>query len=245
VRAGPATRAAAGPYAAPSARHPLGTDGDARDVLAITIHGTRTVLGTTFAVLLVALTLGVALGTWAGQGPPLADALLARSVEFTGAVPAVVALALLHASGRSGHWIAFVLIVATLRAVEIARLVRGEVLRVGGNDYVLAARAIGGSTLGVIRRHVMPHVWGPVLVSGVFTAAGIVTLEAALSFLGLGLPAQTASWGGLLGQAGTGMGPTALAAPAAAIVLTTACLYRVGDALDDWVCARRGGPSRV
>jgi ABC-type dipeptide/oligopeptide/nickel transport system permease subunit len=229
----------------PGPGHPLGTDAKGRDALTLVIKGSRTVVLTTFTVLVIAVALGTALGTLAGQGSPLPDALLARAVELTGALPTLVLLALLRTGGLLPSWLSFVLVLGALRTLEIARLVRGEVLRVGGTDFVLAARALGNSTRGIITRHVLPHVLGPLLVSAAFTAASVVALEAALDFVGLGLPEEAPSWGQLLGQVGSGVGSGALVAAASAVLVTTACLYVVADALDDRIAARRAAATRV
>jgi ABC-type dipeptide/oligopeptide/nickel transport system permease subunit len=151
----------------------------------------------------------------------------------------------LRASNAVSAWLGFVIVLSFLRSVEIARLVRGEVLRVEGTDYLLAARALGASTRHVIRDHVLRHMLGPVLVSAAFTAASVVALEAAFGFVGLGLSSDSASWGALLGQIGSGLAARAWIVPALAAVLTTLACYTVADALDDWICARRDGPSRV
>lgn len=210
---------------------------------ALIIHGARSAVLTTLGVLALALALGVPLGALAGRGN-LADALLSRAVELTGALPSLVLVAALQAGRLAPSWLAFVVILGALRGVEVARLVRGEVLRVSGTEFVLAARALGGSPLRVVVRHVLPHVWGPVIVSVTFGAAAVVALEAALSFVGLGLPDQVPSWGRLLGQV-DGSGAWPLVAPAAGILGTTVCLYIVADFLDDRVSARRGAASRV
>lgn len=210
---------------------------------ALTVHGARSVVVTTLGVLALALGLGVPLGALAGRGS-FADALLGRAVELTGALPSVVLVAALQAGRVVPSWLAFVVILGALRGVEIARLVRGEVLRVSGTEFVLAARALGGSPLRVVVRHVWPHVWGPVIVNATFGAASVVALEAALSFLGLGLPDQVPSWGRLLGQV-SAAGAWPLLGPAAGILGTTVCLYVIADFLDDHVAARRGAASRV
>jgi ABC-type dipeptide/oligopeptide/nickel transport system permease subunit len=245
VRAGPTTRAAIGPLAGPASGHPLGTDAASRDVLSVLIHGTRSVMLTTLVVVVVALAFGIPLGTLAGVGTTLPDAVLARSVELTGALPTVVLLTLVHVSGLLPGWFGFVVVLSALRTVQMARLVRGEVLRVSGSEFLLAARALGGSTSGVIRRHVMPHIWGPVLVSAAFSAAAVVGLEAAVAFLGISTTPDGATWGSLLGEAGSGLHARALWPAAFASISTTGAWYVLGDALDDWVCARREGPSRV
>lgn len=213
-------------------------------VLAMTIHGARSILITTLGVLAIALALGVPLGALAGRSN-LADALLARAVEVSGALPSVVVVVALQAGRLAPDWLALVVVLGALRAVEIARLVRGEVLRVSGTDFVLAARALGASPVGLTRRHVLPHVWGPVTVTASLTAASVVALEAALSFVGLGLPAGVPSWGRTLGELAQGGGAWAALGPVGAIVTTTACLVIVADALDDRLSARRGGPARV
>ena len=245
VRAGPATRSARGANDAASSAHWLGTDANAHDVVAVAIHGTRTIVVIAGVSLLCAAILGLFLGALAGYGPPVLDGLLARSVELTGAVPTVMLIALLRAGGALPAGLSLVLVIAALRGVEIARLTRGEVLRVGGSDYVMAARALGATAPSVVVRHVLPHVLGPLLVSLTFGAAAIVALEAALTFLGLGLPKDSASWGALLGHAGGDARTVTWLLPAFCVVLATASLYVVAEALDDVVSARRGGPSRV
>lgn len=243
VRAGTAPSSAT-PEGAPPVRHFLGVDAQGRDVLAVTIHGARSVVLTTLGVLALALFFGVPLGAFAGRDN-VADGLLSRLVELTGALPSLVLLAALHAGGITPSWGGVVLVLGALRAVEVARLVRGEVLRVSGTEFVLAARALGASGSGVVIRHVMPHVWGPVIVNAAFGATAVVSLEAALSFVGIGLPADVPSWGQLLGQFSGGGLSASVLAPVIGIVVTTASLYVVADALDDHVSARRQAPSRV
>lgn len=245
IRSGPKSVSSAGPLAPVSSAHLLGTDALGHDIAAVFVHGARSVVVTSLAVLLFAVVAGVALGAAAGQGSLLPDALLSRAIELGGALPTLVLLALLRAGSVIPSWLGFVAVVAVLRALEIARLVRGEVLRVCGTDYVTAARALGGSSFGIVRRHLLPHLMGPVLISAAFTAAGVVGLEAALTFLGLGLPADQPSWGSLLGQARQGLSPLGIFVAISAIVTTTLSLYVLAELLDDRISARRGRPSRV
>jgi ABC-type dipeptide/oligopeptide/nickel transport system permease subunit len=240
VGASPSLPSSSGPSSPPSAAHWLGTDAEGVDVLARTIHGARSSVLVTLAVLSVALALGLLGGLVAGMGPPIADALLARAVELTGALPTLVVLAIVRTVEVVPSVVSFVAVIAVFRAVRIARLVRGEVLRVAAQDYVLASRALGSPPWRVAARHMLPHVMGPVLVAATFTAASVVALEAALSFVGLGLPSDLPTWGGLLGQAGDVSQPAAVVAPALAIVTTTAAAWLLADALDDSLSARRG-----
>lgn len=186
-------------------------------------------------VSLLALGIGLTAGTLAGRGPLFADGLLARSVELTGAIPVLALVVMARAWGND--LVGFVLLVGILRGVRIARLVRGEVLRISGQDFVLAAQALGVSTRGLLRRHILPHALGPALVSAAATPAFVVGLEAALAFVGLG---AAGSWGALLGRAAEQ--PSEAFWPALAIIATTLSLFAVADALDDALSARRGKP---
>ncbi len=219
---------------------PATADVGARNVMAELVFGARTVTLATLATLAIALVLGLLLGTLAGFGGSLADAVLARAVELSGALPTLVALAVVRTWHAIPAFVAFLLVIGALRGIELARLMRGEVLRVHGQDFVVAARALGVPPLRVLTRHVLPHALGPLLVSAALTAAHVVGLEAALSFVGLGLAPELPSWGGVLGQIDGGLSASAVLLPALAIVATTAALYRVADALDDALSARRG-----
>ena len=240
IRASAHAPSADGPSAPPSGAHLLGTDADGIDVLARTVHGARSIVVVTLSVLGIALVLGLCAGALAGFGPRVADALLARAVELSGALPTLVLLALVRAVEEVPTMLSFVIVLGTLRALRIARLVRGEFLRVSANDFVLAARALGAPARHIAVQHVLPHVMGPVLVAAAFTAASVVALEAALSFVGLGLPPELPAWGALLGQVGRELSATSALLPALGIVATTGACCLLADALDDALGARRG-----
>ena len=204
--------------------------------LGLLASAARGTLLATAGVLGLALAIGLLLGTLAGVGPPLFDALLARSVELTGALPSIVLLALLRTAQPISPALGFVLALGVLRGVEMARLVRGEMLRVSGQEFVLAARALGASGLERVRAHILPHTLSPLLVSAAFCAAMVVGLDTALGLLGLG---STATFGELVGHAIQGSRPGAAVAPALAAALTTAATYLVAEALDDAQSERR------
>jgi len=239
VPAGHALRApnASGPGGSPA--HLLGTDAHGYDVLARIVHGARTLVVITCAVLGFALLLGVAFGLIAGAGPRTADFLLTRSVELSSVLPALVLLALIRVGQQLPAIPSFVLVVGTLHAVRIARLVRGEVLSLHTEPFVVAATALGASRARVLLRHVLPHAAGPVLITAAFAAASVVALQAALGFVGLGLDEQTPSWGALLGQAGARTEARIWLLPALGIALTTAALYVVASAVEDAQKPRR------
>jgi ABC-type dipeptide/oligopeptide/nickel transport system permease subunit len=201
-----------------------------------TFRAAQGTLLVTLGVLGLALPSALVFGLLAG-GLRLFDALLARLVELTGALPTLIMIAVCRALGEPSSVLALLLPLALVRAVHMARLVRSEVLRVTSVDFVTGARAIGASPLAVLGRHVAPHVLSPLLVSAAFTAAAVVSLEAALSFVGLGLP-YGASWGALLAEV---RGPAVLL-PVCAVVVTSGAFYVVADALDD-VWQRSSSPA--
>ncbi len=233
------TLSSAGPSSSPTRHHLLGTDVHGYDVLGQCLYGARTALGSAVAVLLFALILGVPLGALAGGGSRGFDFLLTRAVELTGLLPTVIFLAVVQAAQLLPSTLGFVLVLGVHRAVRVARLLRGESLRLLSEPYVMAARALGARPSRVLWRHVVPHAVGPVLVSAAFTVASVVALEAAYSFLGLGNATGLPSWGSLLSQVGAGAGATVLLPPAFCLLLTTVGLLLLADALDDAGTPRR------
>jgi peptide/nickel transport system permease protein len=239
IRTDGRTLSGAGPSSPPSSGHLLGTDVHGYDVLGQCLYGTRTALGLAIAVLVIALGVGVPLGALAGSGSRGFDFLLTRAIELTGLLPTVIALAVVQAAQLLPSTVGFVLVLGVHRAMCIARLLRGESLRLLSEPYVVAARALGARPSRVVWRHVVPHVVSPVLVSIALTVASVVALEAAYSFLGLGNATGLPSWGQMLSQAGAGAGATVLLPPALCVLVTTAGLLLLADALDDAGAPRR------
>ncbi|MCC6521151.1 MAG: ABC transporter permease [Polyangiaceae bacterium] len=242
-RFGPERVTAAGPRAAPSAEHWLGTDGEGRDVMARLVHGIRRTLGVTLLALLAALCLGVPVGALAGHSGGFWDELLSRPVELIQAFPALVAIAVARAVDPSGSPWVFGAAVAAVRWAEVARLVRGEVVRLGSEDFVLGARAIGCSAWRTFWRHVLPQALRPVGVSVMFGAVSLVLLEVAASFIGIGVDA---SWGALIadGLHGGGTLLSVLAGVGALAVFATGA-YLVADAADEACDARLASRRRL
>jgi len=206
--------------------HPLAAD---------VILGTRWTLLATGGVLGIALPVALVLGSLAGFAA-WPNALLARLVELSGALPTVVFVAVIQAIESAPSMRNLILVLGALRGIGMARLLRSEGLRTSGQEFVTAARALGLPARVVLVRHVLPHVLSPVLVSAAFTAAAVVALESALSFLGLGLPAGQASWGVLLGRL---TGPAVLG-PTLGILALCGALYVLADGLDEALSASPG-----
>jgi peptide/nickel transport system permease protein len=200
VRYGPTTPSEAGPNAPASLAHPLGTDAEGRDLVARLVYGARNALGLSLGAVLLGMILGVALGGLAGYERGFWDDRLVRLVETVDTFPAIIVVALVRAIERQPSALSLVLAVGFVRWAEIARLVRAEVVRATVEEYVVAARALGASPLRIFARHILPNAIGPAIVSSVFGVASVVLLEAAISFLGMGVESRVASWGETLAE---------------------------------------------
>ena len=239
VRAGPRTRSLAGPFAASSRAHPLGTDERGRDLFARLVYGARNALGLSLAAVLASAVLGVLLGGLSGIRGGFSRDMLVRLVETVDTFPAIIVVALVRAIEREPSALSLVLAVAFVRWAEVARLVRAEMLRAAAEDYALAARALGASRARIFLRHVLPNALGPVTVSSVFGVASIVLLEAAISFLEMGVPTASASWGETLAEGARN--PSALrliVLPVLLLLVTVGGSYLVADALRDAIDPR-------
>ncbi|MDX2013080.1 MAG: ABC transporter permease [Myxococcaceae bacterium] len=195
-----AERAGAPPWS-PDARHWLGTDEIGRDVLCRLIHGARVTLVVAFGVVLLSTLLGVLLGAFAGLKGGAIDLFVSRLIEVASTFPTVFFLMVIVAALRAPSLWAVVLVLAATRWIEAARLMRAEVQRLEGLDFVQAARALGASELRVLVVHLVPNALRPVIVSATFAIGTAVLLESALSFLGLSVAPPAATWGELLVQA--------------------------------------------
>jgi peptide/nickel transport system permease protein len=183
----------------PSKDHYLGTDDRGRDVLSRMIHGTRISMSVGFVAVGIALVIGVALGILAGYYRGWVDVLVLRVIEVVMCFPAfILILALISMLPPSIYNIMIVL--GLFGWTGIARLVRGELLKLREADFTTAARATGLSDARVMFRHLLPNALAPVWVSATFGVAGAILTESGLSFLGFGVPPPTASWGETLSQ---------------------------------------------
>src|SRR5262245_9972283 len=223
----------AGRLAAPSRVHWLGTDDVGRDVWARIVYGARLSLAVGVAVVALSFVLGMACGLVAGYYRRL-DNLVMRVMDGLMAFPAIVlAIALMAALGPSV--VNVIAAIAVVYSPRVARVVRGSVLVIRETSYVEAARALGASDVVLIGRHILPNCLSPVIVQGSFVFAAAVLTEAALSFLGVGVPPYVPSWGVILaeGRLYIQQAPWLVLYPGAAIMLTIFGLNLFGDGLRD------------
>jgi peptide/nickel transport system permease protein len=182
----------------PCEGHWLGTDRQGDDLLARLVHGARISLIVGLAAVSVCIAIGVFLGALAGYFGGKTDAMVLRLIEVTTCFPAFFAvLAVLAFLPPRIMWV--MILIGLVRWPGVARLTRGEFLKLRGMEFVTAARAIGLSNGRIIFRHMLPNALGPVIVSATFGMAGAILIESALSFLGIA-PATCQSWGRLLSE---------------------------------------------
>ncbi len=181
----------------PSAHFWLGTDQLGHDQYSRLVHGARVSLTIGVVTQLIAVGLGVCVGMAAGLGGRKADTTLMRLTDVAYAFPDLLMIILLVSVFGSSVSM-MILAIALVSWMTIARLVRGQVLSLQQEDFVLAARAMGASPWRIAWRHLLPNVMGPVIVAATFGVPAAIFAEAALSFIGLGLPEGTSSWGRLV-----------------------------------------------
>jgi peptide/nickel transport system permease protein len=230
----------------PAAGHPLGLDELGRDVLSRLLAGARVSVAVGLAVVVVAGSIGSLIGAVAGYAGGAVDALLMRLTDVVLAFPGILlAIALVAVLGPAVSHV--VLALAVIGWVGYARLVRGQVLKLREEEFVLAARAAGLPARRVLLRHVLPSVLPLLVVQATLGMAGAVLAEAGLSFLGLGQPPPGASWGTMInaGRAHLLDAPHVALFPGLAIVWTVLGLNFLGDGLVDLFDPRRRSHRRV
>ena len=182
---------------APDEVHILGTDDLGRDIFARLLYGGRISIAVGVTSMLLQMFIGVTLGTIAGYFGGIVDKVVMRFVDIIMCFPFfVIAIALAAVLG--GSMTNLVLIIGMLMWPGIARIVRGEVLVIKENEYIMGAKALGLNSLEIIIQHVLPNIVSAVLVASTLSIANGILMEATLSFLGLGVNPPAPSWGNML-----------------------------------------------
>ncbi len=187
-------------YLPPGGAHIMGTDGLGRDVLAMMIHGAAISLKVGFIAVSISLFIGLMAGAFAGYYGGIADIALSRLIEVFMCFPFLfLILAVIAFLPPSIYNI--MLVIGLTRWTDIARYTRGEFIRLKRREFTEAARALGASDRTIIFRHILPNSLAPALVAATFGIANAILIEAALSFLGLGVQPPLTSWGSILSGA--------------------------------------------
>jgi peptide/nickel transport system permease protein len=224
----------------PGSGHLLGTDELGRDVLSRVIFGARLSLLVAVSVVTCSLTLGIVFGGIAGYFGGVVDtAINTFAMNAFMSMPGIL-LAIAFVAFLGPGIINLILALSIGGWVGYARLVRAQVLAIREREFVEAARALGASNLRIFVRHILPNIIQPLIVQSAIGMAGAVLAEATLSFLGLGVPPPTASWGSMLDEARSHLfdAPHLVVFPALAVMLCVLCFNFLGDALRDYLDPR-------
>ena len=224
----------------PSSAHWCGTDELGRDILSRLIYGSRISMLVGSCVVASSLGVGLIIGSIAGYYGGRIDrfinvVLMNAFMSFPG-----ILLAIAFVAFRGPGIFNLVLALSLGGWVGYARLVRGQVLAVREREFVEAARALGASDLRIVVRHILPNIIQPVIVQAAIGMAGAILAEATMSFLGLGVPPPTASWGVMLNDSRAHLfdAPHLVVFPALAVMLAVLSFNFIGDALRDYMDPR-------
>jgi peptide/nickel transport system permease protein len=237
--------------AGPSWTHPFGTDDLGQDLLSRMIYGGRISMAVGLAAMAVAVFVGVTIGATSGMASGAIDAGLMWITDLFLSLPQLPLLLLLMYLFREplrlalgdvgGIFVLIVVVIGGLQWMPVARLVRAQFLSLREKEFVEAARALGASRMRLMVRHILPNAIGPVIVAGTIQVANAIITEATLSFLGLGFPPNTPTWGAILYDAQNylDVAPHWALFPGFAIFLTVLTINYIGDGLRDATDPRR------
>lgn len=248
----------------PSVEHPLGTDQLGRDILSRLLYGARTAALVAFSTTIISVAIGILIGTFAGLRGGRADQLLMWVSDLVQAIPGLLLVMMINTTLRrpiinyfdalydqtrnpfylNTTWLDFVLVFSALALIAwpgLARLIRGQVMSIGQEDYVLAARALGATERQIMFQHMVPNALGPVVVAVTAGMGGAIVMEAGLSFLGIGIQPPNASWGSMLSDSLKlwQSFPHLLISPAVTIGIIQVAFVFLGDGLNDALDPRR------
>jgi len=213
----------------------LGTDKYGRDLLSRMLIGIRVSLAIGFVAVFISLLIGISLGAIAGYYGGKVDAAIMWLINVTWSIPTLLLVIAITLALGKGFWQVFIAVVLTMW-VEVARVVRGQVMGVKEMQYVTAARALGFSNWRIITRHILPNSLAPVIIISAANFAGAILIESGLSFLGIGAQPPTPSWGGIIKDhyAYIILGKPYLAViPGLAIMSLVTAFMLIGNALRD------------
>jgi peptide/nickel transport system permease protein len=235
----------------PSRAHPLGTDDLGQDVLARMLYGGRISLAVGVAAMLISITIGTSIGAIAGQAGGAVDHTLMRITDLFLSLPQLPLLLLIVYLFRdslkrvlgpeAGIFVMIVVVIAGLRWMPVARLVRAQFLSLREKEFVEAARSLGARSVRQVTLHILPNALGPVIVAGSLDVAAAIIAESSLSFLGLGFPPDIPTWGRILYDAKDNLdfAPHWAIFPGTAIFLTVLSINYIGDGLRDALDPRK------
>ncbi len=225
----------------PSSEHYLGTDEQGRDLASRMIHGTRVSIFVGFIAVSIYVFIGIIIGSAAGYYGGMVDLVISRIIEIVMCFPTFFLILTILALWGPGL-VSVMVVIGITGWTGIARIVRGEFIRLRESDFVTASKAVGARDFSIIFRHILPNSLAPVLVSATFGIASTILIESSLSFLGFGVQPPTPSWGDILSQSRDFMDFAwwLTVIPGLAIFLTITAYNLVGEGLQDALDPKRG-----
>lgn len=227
----------------PSLRHLFGTDPYSRDVLSRVIHGARISLGIGIFSTFIAMTAGSLYGAIAGYWGGIVDTVMMRIVDALLSIPRVLIVIVIVALWDAQSITLLVLILGGTGWFGVSRLVRGQVLMLREEEYIVAARSLGTRPISIITKHILPNVAPTIIVAATLGVSQIVVLEAGLSFLGLGVQPPDASWGNIIQDGISHISGAWWISilPGICIAVTAIAFNTLGDILRDALEPKRSG----
>jgi peptide/nickel transport system permease protein len=223
------------PFASPSLQFPFGADDVGRDSFARAMTGGQVSLLVGICSMLMAVVLGVGIGSFAGYYGGIIDNILMRVTDTILAVPLYLLLFVLSATFTDGTPISVIILISIFGWTTSARLIRGEFLAQKEREYIQVARSVGARDLRLMFRHILPNAIGPIIVNATLLIGNNIILESVLSYFGFGVKIPIASWGSMIsvGQGFFDSDPWLTIVPGVLIVLTVLSCNLVGDGLRD------------
>lgn len=221
----------------PSKEHILGTDSSGRDNFSRLVYGSRVSLTIGIAAMLFTVVIGVVLGSISGYYGGIIDNLIMRAADLVLALPfLVLALTIISIVERVTINV-FVVIIALTTWPTLTRIIRGTFLTLREQEFIQGAQAIGASDFRIIRKHFIPNAIGPIIVNATLLMATMIIAESGLSFIGMGIPQPTPTWGNMLSEAQNirilRNNPEAWIPPGLSILVTVLAINFIGDGLRD------------
>jgi oligopeptide transport system permease protein len=213
----------------------LGTDGFGRDILSRIIIGTRVSLSVGLIAVFISLTIGIFLGAIAGYYKGWVDELIMWLINVVWSIPTLLLVFAFTIALGKGFWQVFIAVGLTMW-VNVARLVRGQVMKEREMQYVEAGKVLGFSNFRIIFKHILPNIFGPIIVIAASNFASAIIIEAGLSFLGIGVQAPKPSWGLMIKENYNFIitnNPMLALAPGFAIMFLVLAFYLLGNGLRD------------
>ena len=216
----------------PSPSHIFGTDSMGRDLLTMILYGGRYSIAIGLFSALISTAAAVVYGAVSGLSSRWIDDLLMRFSELMLSIPSILLIIFLQAMWGRATWVSLSVIIGLTSWPNIAKIVRSEVRQIGESDYILAARTMEGDFWYVLRRHLLPNLVASIMFMAVTNIGQAMITESTLSFLGLGLPLTTVSWGSLLSMSQevllTGCW-WLIIIPGAVLITTLVCVTEIGE----------------